>query len=252
MKKNLLILFCFLMLNNFCIAQINVFPDTAKVGIGTAYPRSRLEVNDWIPSLTVTARKYSEVMIDNEVIGKIDFYKHYGLAYAAAIKLIHAGGRFQHAQAHLAFSTSSDQNPYTSIPLERMRITSTGEVAIGSIDPKGYKLAVNGTIRAKEIKVEAVNWPDYVFEEGYKIAPLTEIEKYVKENKHLPEMPSAKEIDVNGLALGDMIKLQQKKIEELTLHLIEKDKEVQKLNANFEHLTKDFAELKKQILKKND
>ncbi|TCC87305.1 hypothetical protein EZ428_21640 [Pedobacter frigiditerrae] len=228
MKKNLLMLFCVLLSHHFCVAQINVFPDTGKVGIGTATPRGRLEVNDWIPSLVISGRKHSEAMVDNEVIGKIDFYKHYGLAYAAAIKLVHAGGTSQYAQAHLTFYTSSDQNPYTSIPLERMRITSTGEVAIGSIDPKGYKLAVNGNIRAKEIRVEPnpATWPDYVFEADYRVGTLEELERYVKINKHLPEMPTAKEVGTNGVELGEMNRLLLKKVEELTLLLIQKDKEL--------------------------
>lgn len=99
-----------------------------------------------------------------------------------------------------------------------------GNLALGTTDTKGFKLAVNGKIRAIEIKVEASNWPDYVFEEGYKIGKLEELESYIKANKHLPDMPKAKDIEANGLELGEMVKMQQKKIEELTLHLISLDK----------------------------
>ncbi|WP_199748251.1 hypothetical protein [Pedobacter sp. KBW01] len=105
-----------------------------------------------------------------------------------------------------------------------------GNVGIGTTSPN-ERLAVNGKIRAKEIKVETTGWPDYVFEEGYKVGTLGELESYIKANKRLPEMPAAKEIETNGLVLGEVVKLQQKKIEELTLHLIEKDKELRSIVA---------------------
>ncbi|EFK58568.1 hypothetical protein U0038_06455 [Sphingobacterium spiritivorum] len=98
-----------------------------------------------------------------------------------------------------------------------------GNIGIGKRDAT-EKLEVNGNIRAKEIKVETANWPDYVFEEDYKLTPLAEVETFIKANKHLPEVPSAREIEEDGLSLGEMNKLMMKKIEELTLHLIEKEK----------------------------
>ncbi|MGJ1421067.1 hypothetical protein ACR79T_15715 [Sphingobacterium spiritivorum] len=104
-----------------------------------------------------------------------------------------------------------------------------GNIGIGKRDAT-EKLEVNGNIRAKEIKVETNNWPDYVFEEEYKLTPLAELETFIKANKHLPDVPSAKEIEEDGLSLGEMNKLMMKKIEELTLYLIEKDKEIQRLN----------------------
>ncbi len=106
-----------------------------------------------------------------------------------------------------------------------MVIKANGDIGLGTATPR-EKLSVNGKIRAKEIKVEATNWPDYVFEKGYKVITLEELENYIKANKHLPDMPTAKEIETNGLELGEMVKLQQQKIEELTLHLIAKDKNI--------------------------
>ncbi|WP_052266454.1 hypothetical protein [Pedobacter kyungheensis] len=105
----------------------------------------------------------------------------------------------------------------------------SGNVGIKTQTPRDYELAVNGKIRAREIKVEANNWPDYVFEEGYKVETLQKLESYIKANKHLPDMPSAKEVETNGIAVSEMLKLQQQKIEELTLYLIEKDKQVDAL-----------------------
>jgi len=105
-----------------------------------------------------------------------------------------------------------------------------GNVGIGTDLPK-EKLSVNGNIRAHEIKVESTNWPDYVFEEGYNMGTLKGLESYIKTNKHLPEMPSAKEVETNGIAVSEMLKLQQKKIEELTLHLIDLSKKVEAQDA---------------------
>lgn len=119
-----------------------------------------------------------------------------------------------------------------------------GNVGIGITNP-GEKLSVNGNIRAKEVKVEASNWPDYVFEEGYKVETLKGLESYIKTNKHLPDMPSAKEVETNGIAVSEMLKLQQKKIEELTLYLIEKDKKIDALIKRMEVLEADKSKTDK-------
>ncbi|MDQ0638306.1 hypothetical protein QF042_001871 [Pedobacter sp. W3I1] len=107
-------------------------------------------------------------------------------------------------------------------------IYANGNVGIGTSTPN-EKLAVNGKIRAREIKVEAANWPDYVFEKKYQIASLGELEKYIKINKHLPEMPGAKEVESNGVELGDLVKKLLKNQEELTLHLIAQEKTIKAL-----------------------
>jgi hypothetical protein len=101
-----------------------------------------------------------------------------------------------------------------------------GNIGIGTNDPRGYKLAVNGKIRAQEIKVEASPWPDYVFNKDYNLPTLQATEKHIKEKGHLPGIPSATEVKANGIDLGEMNAKLLQKIEELTLHLIDKDKEI--------------------------
>jgi len=112
---------------------------------------------------------------------------------------------------------------------------SGGNVGIGTNAPD-EKLTVKGKIKANEIRVNGAGAPDYVFEESYQVATLEEVEGYIKKNKHLPEVPSAKEFERDGIALGDMNKLLLKKIEELTLHVIDMNKRMQKLEAENQKL----------------
>lgn len=119
----------------------------------------------------------------------------------------------------------------------RMRIDKIGNVGIGTgsaILPSGDKLSVNGTIHTKEVRVDLVGWPDYVFEDDYKLLTLEELEKSIQENKHLPEVPSACEVEENGLELAKMIKVQQQKIEELTLYIIELNKKINELETKMD------------------
>jgi hypothetical protein len=135
------------------------------------------------------------------------------------------------ARARLLFATSNGAQPNV-----RMIIDPVGNVGIGTFNPED-KLTVNGRIKANEIRVNGQQAPDYVFEPDYQKLSLSELEAYIKKYKHLPEVPSASEAEKNGIELGEMNKLLLKKIEELTLHLIEQGKEIkalkmQRLNGN--------------------
>ncbi|MGV7106693.1 hypothetical protein [Flavobacterium sp. U410] len=118
------------------------------------------------------------------------------------------------------FPTSSDQI--------RMIINKDGDIGIGTDTPDA-KLAVNGLIHTKEVKVDLTGWPDYVFDEKYDLPSLDEVEEYIQKNGHLINVPSAEEVEEEGVKLGEMIKIQQEKIEELTLYIIELKREIEKL-----------------------
>lgn len=105
-----------------------------------------------------------------------------------------------------------------------VQYTADGKVGIGTSSPQAM-LAVNGNILANEIKVKTdITVPDYVFEPDYALPSLSDIADYVNKHKHLPEVPSARDIAAEGLDLAEMNLLLLKKVEELTLHLIEKEK----------------------------
>ncbi len=103
---------------------------------------------------------------------------------------------------------------------------STGNVGIGTSTPS-VELEVNGTIRSEEVRVEAVNAPDYVFEADYDLRSLGEVEKHIEEFGHLPEVPSAAELEEKGMGVSEMNLLLLKKIEELTLHAIRQEELLQ-------------------------
>jgi len=134
-------------------------------------------------------------------------------------------------------------------------ILKTAELGIAgklnsSPDPS-YKLSVNGNIRSKEVKVET-GWADYVFKKGYKLRSLAEVESYVNNNHHLPDVPSEAEVKKNGVNVGETASLLLKKIEELTLYLIEKDKEVRALKLKVENGDKQAEQLTLQSLKNRE
>ncbi|MGJ1448157.1 hypothetical protein ACR79S_15065 [Sphingobacterium spiritivorum] len=115
----------------------------------------------------------------------------------------------------------------------KVTVLANGYTGIGTATPT-ERLAVNGNIRAKEIKVEATNWPDYVFRQDYELKPLAELDAYIKEHGHLPDMPKAAEAEKEGVSLGEMNKLLLKKVEELTLYILQmqKNNEAQQAQIN--------------------
>jgi hypothetical protein len=117
----------------------------------------------------------------------------------------------------------------------------SNNVGIGTSDPGPYKLAVEGTLGARKIKVtQASPWADYVFEDGYKLLTLEEVERYIRQNKHLPEVPSAREVEKVGLDVGDNQSTLLKKIEELTLYLIDLNRKVEQLSKENEQLRNEL------------
>lgn len=122
-----------------------------------------------------------------------------------------------------------------------MSISNSGNVGIGTISPE-YKLDVSGTIRAKEVKVD-LKGADFVFEDDYDLIAINELEKFIDINKHLPEMKAASEMEENGTELGELNSKLLRKIEEMTLYIIDLNKQIESLHKQNEELLK----LKKEV-----
>ncbi|WP_340065694.1 hypothetical protein [Ascidiimonas aurantiaca] len=195
--------------------------DNGNVGIGTSTPVSRLEVNGDI----ALSRTH-----------KIKFLETVGGTDRAYIRSTNGeNGNFN----SLIFAIGGGQE---SMIIE----ADDGNVGIGTLSPGLWKLAVNGNIRAKEIKVET-GWSDFVFEEDYPLPTLNEVEQYIKENGHLKDIPSAEEVEVNGIFLGEMDAKLLQKIEELTLYTIQQEKKLKSQSNTIAKQQGEIEELQRQV-----
>ncbi len=121
-------------------------------------------------------------------------------------------------------SSSSDWGPHLLVK------RNSGDVAIGSDFATGYKLSVDGKIICEELRVDlSTGWPDYVFGKDYKLLSLKELDSFIEINGHLPNIPAAEEIQESGLEVGEMQRLMMEKIEELSLYVIQQQKEIDEL-----------------------
>ncbi|PWG78064.1 hypothetical protein [Pararcticibacter amylolyticus] len=257
-------------------AQTNTFPSTGKVGIGVLNPQTELEVN----GLT----KSKELLIDNnpgsdtkpdltsvKLITRNGEWALYTAPPAGGwgvrpnafeVWEYPGNGGEQCCRQRFVIDKSADVSDFKSVVIDRKgglalggywdagnnKLSVDGNVGIGTTDSKGYKLAVNGDIRAKEVKVEAANWPDYVFASTYKIPELQVVEDFIQKNQHLPGIPSASEIKDNGVNLGQINTALLKKVEELTLYIIEQNKKLEGViqqNAQHQEKLKKLEELLK-------
>ncbi|MFT3738404.1 MAG: hypothetical protein QM786_06570 [Breznakibacter sp.] len=200
-----------------------------NVGIGTISPIS----NVTIVGNTSTSDLYNRtsMLLRNTNPTAGDGLTSFNLATywaeAGSVRAIFEA-RYDNGYVNGSTGTSSDHdfNIMTN-STERVRITKSGNVGIGISNPV-YKLDVEGTIRAREIKVD-LNGADFVFENNYPLMPLDELETFVHKQKHLPEIPTAAKMEAEGTDLGKLNTKLLQKIEELTLYTIEQHKAIEEL-----------------------
>ena len=200
--------------------SVNLFSidKLGRVGIGTINPLGKLTVSGGDLVIDHPQSKYyvglpSLSLLDNAVV-----FKHNNGDKAAEIRGAVPPGKHTTGIVFRTKATWSD--PYVN----QVYIHPEGDVGVGTTSPDA-KLTVKGDIHAEQVRVDLnVPGPDYVFEKDYDLPTLKDIETYVRENKHLPEVPSAQEMEESGIDLGVMNILLLKKIEEMTLHLIQQNK----------------------------
>jgi hypothetical protein len=146
-------------------------------------------------------------------------------------------------------TTASQKVSFRTANLERLTITAAGDVGIGTVSPQS-KLAVNGQITSTKVKVTQTGWSDYVFHKSYQLPSLEYVEAYIKQHQHLPDVPSASDVEKDGLDVGDNQAILLKKIEELTLYMIEQNKKLEQQIKKSNQLEKEISDLKKQVKKK--
>jgi hypothetical protein len=130
-----------------------------------------------------------------------------------------------------------------------MMITNSGNIGIGTINPGSFKLAVEGNIGARGIRVTLANpFPDYVFDSTYQLRTLATLQQYIDKNKHLPGIPSEQEVKKDGgIELGEMNVKLLEKVEELTLYILELNKKLEAQQNKLEGQQKEIDRLKNQI-----
>lgn len=199
------------------------------VGIGTVTPTAKLEVS-------------GDTKIDGNLYisssNKLHFSTYGGGFYMGDLDWIRTYGdkNFYHNVGIMRTDGILQVGPNG----DRLIVGINGNVGIGTTDPKN-KLSVNGTIWAKEVKVTLIDAADYVFQKyytgkselkpDYVMPTLAEIENFTKANNHLPNVPSAKEIQEKGVSLGEMSNVLLQKVEELTLYIISQNKDIEELKA---------------------
>ena len=201
---------------------VRLTTSTDNVGIGTTTPYAALELGEdgVYKGLTVHGDIHMDAPnFNNRYFRFVDMgVSKYALRYVNASEYL---GFYEYR------STNAD-----------VMVIRNGNVGIGTTYPQA-KLAVNGKIRAKEVVVET-GWSDHVFADGYRLRPLAEVEAYVKEHNHLPDIPSAAEVEDDGVALGEMQARLLQKVEELTLYVIALQKENDSLKTRVVHLEEEL------------
>jgi len=212
-----------------------------NVGIGTTNPNSRLDLGSGYGTKGAKLLVYNDDTASELSGTKMGFYidnftsNNLNLVFPEAINY---PGLF----TITAKNTSGTLlKPYFAIA------GLTGNVGIGTIDPQN-KLDVNGTIHSKEVKVDMNGWPDYVFKKDYNLPTLIEVENHIKEKGHLENIPSEQEVLKNGIDLGEMNAKLLQKIEELTLYMIEQNKNIDSLMKENKIQNEEITNLKRRLL----
>jgi hypothetical protein len=216
----------------------NIYYNNGNVGLGTSSPSSKLDVNGSI-QLSASSKFPMGILTETD---------------QSTFTLLNLSFNFRESNKNTTYKgaafriDSRDDYPLfqwikrdagVTQEIELMNLSQSGNLGIGTFPNSNFKLAVAGNVIAEAVVIQMrANWPDYVFESTYRLPSLTELEKFIITHKHLPEVPSAKEVEQGGVNVGEINLLLLKKVEELTLYIIE----LEKKNQAFEKEQKSVEE----------
>lgn len=247
---------------------LSINPNGGFVGIGTTSPGQKLDVTGSVRSYNTGfgsvdyntssmayanfgSNNHGSVLISSNlyVSGNDDLkvVNDHTTMSGAAIMI---PGNSQPNQNGIIFYTKPvagvvANSDYSMSP--RMIIDASGNVGIGTTSPQS-ELAVKGTITSQKIKVTQTGWADFVFDSAYQLQPLSQVEKYIRQNKHLPEVSPAAIVAKEGVDLGDNQVVLLKKIEELTLYVIQQNKELQAQNKQIQDQNHRMKQMEKELI----
>ncbi|HWQ55155.1 MAG TPA: hypothetical protein VN442_15820 [Bryobacteraceae bacterium] len=201
----------------------NIYYNNGNVGIGTTSPTVPLQITTAAVLGDSGVQRWSYQWAED--------------AYSLLLRKNVSTGIVKYA-----FDLTNDGALYSNtLVLDR------GNVGIGTPNPGSYKLAVEGTVGARDIIVTNAPWSDYVFRPGYHLRPLREISAYIQVHHHLPGIPSEAEVKEKGISVGDMQAKLLAKIEELTLHMIQEHDRNNQVEAQNRELRQQIREVQAQL-----
>lgn len=218
MRSIILFIITFFLCNHFGFSQTNTFPSSGDVGIGTLIPSATIHLEKTGSAVSFLLNRTDGTFFRSAVgtAGGAFFFGH--------------SGRFSIAPSTgISNNTTDFSNALTFYGSGHAQFP--GQIIVGALTPgDNSKFSVNGRVRSEEVKIVSdIEAPDYVFKSNYNLLPLDELKDFIKNNSHLPEIPSAREFEQNGILIGEMSFNLLKKVEELTLYIFELNDQILKL-----------------------
>ena len=221
---------------------------SGNIGIGTVSPEDKLQVGTTFSKVVMGSAAGLNIGYGTSYIG-FNASRQTGSTWSTSTDYANNGGAVIYSTifGDIRFSSipttgTTNQTGITDVTIlnsTKLLINKDGNVGIGVIDiyNPAFKLTVCGGVHAKKLVIET-GWCDFVFDKNYELMSIEILKEYIKTNKHLPNIPTASEVETNGGDIGELVKLQMQKIEELSLYVIQLKEENEKIKESIQKLNK--------------